>query len=48
MFDHWAQPVTRRRWAAAAVALHWLMRRSGYRLFGHSSHRAWQRATQAR
>lgn len=45
MFDHWAQPVTHRRWALATVVLERLKRASGYRLFVHSTHRAWERAT---
>lgn len=43
-FDHWAQPVQRRRWAVAAVVLHAVMRASRYRILGAASHRAWERA----
>lgn len=44
MFERWAQPVTHRGWAAVAVVLGAAKRWSGYRLFVHSSHRAWERA----
>lgn len=44
MFDHWAQPVVSKRWALACTVLDWLKRASGYRLFAHSAHRAWERA----
>jgi len=40
----WAQPVKRRRWAFAAVALHTLMRATGYRMSGRPAGYAWQRA----
>lgn len=44
MFNHWAQPVSNKRWAAAAVALHRLARITRFKIrTGH--HRAWQRAT---
>jgi hypothetical protein len=45
MFDHWAQPVTAKRWAFVTVALWHLYRLSGGRFFGHSKHAAWQKAT---
>ncbi len=43
-FDHWAQPVTHRGWAVVTVILDAIKRASGYRLFVHAAHVAWERA----
>jgi len=43
-FSRWATPVKHRGWAIVAVLLHAVKAASGYRLFRHSSHRAWERA----
>lgn len=44
MFDNWAQPVTSKPWAVVTVLLDRVKRASGYRLYIHSTHKAWQRA----
>lgn len=44
MFKNWAQPVTSKPWGVVAVLLDWAKRRSGYRLFVHPAHRAWEKA----
>ena len=44
MFRNWAQPVTHPLWAVTSIVLHRLMRLSGYRLLGHATHCAWQKA----
>jgi hypothetical protein len=47
MFKHWAQPVVRKRWALAALFLHWIARHTRYR-FGKGHHAAWERAVGVR
>lgn len=42
MFDHWAQPVTSKRWALICTILDRLFRPIGW--FGPARHRAWQKA----
>jgi hypothetical protein len=45
MFDHWAMPVIRRRWAALAVLFSNVNRATGWRLSGRPAHYAHRRAT---
>lgn len=46
MFDHWAQPVTSRRWAIVCTVLGWAYFRGHLRAgpMGRWKHRAWERA----
>lgn len=44
-FSKWAQPVVKKRWAATAVVLHFVAKRTGFKIVtGHHCHRAWEKA----
>lgn len=44
MFNNWAQPVVSKPWAAVCTVFETAMKATGYRLFGPSTHRAWEKA----